>query len=104
MEKTYVASLCKNGLLGGGLFLDDERVTYRTGKLQVPAEIRNLQLPFCRIRNVEKSKALFLPTVTIEMQDGRAWKFLVFGRNGFLTRLKAAMTAYGKGYAKRRWN
>ena len=97
MEKTYVASLCYQGLLGGGLFLDDERVTYRTGKLQVPAEIRNLQLPFCRIKGVEKSKALFLPTVTIEMQDGRAWKFLVFGRNSFLTNLKTAMDEYASG-------
>lgn len=97
MEKTYVASLCKNGLLGGGLFLDDERVTYRTGKLQVPPEIRNLQLPFCRIKGVEKSKALFLPTVTIEMKDGQAWKFLVFGRNGFLANLKTAMDEYASG-------
>lgn len=94
MDKTYMASLCHQGLLGGGLFLDDERVTYRTGKLQVPPEIRSLQLPFCRIKAVEKSKALFLPTVTIKMKDGKAWKFLVFGRKGFLTSLKTAMDAY----------
>ncbi len=97
MEKTYAASLCWHGLLGGGLFLDDERVTYRTGKLTVPPEIRNLQLPFCRIKRVEKSKALFLPTVTIAMQDGREWKFLVFGRGGFLASLKAAMDEYASG-------
>lgn len=97
MEKTYAASLCKNGLLGGGLFLDDERVAYRTGKVSVSPEIRNLQLPFCRIKSVNKSKTLFLPTVTIEMQDGREWKFLVFGRNSFLTNLKTAMDAYASG-------
>ena len=94
MNKTYIASLCYQGLLGGGLILDDERVTYRTGKLQVPPEIRNLPLPFCRIQSVEKSKALFLPTVTIQMSDRNAWKFLVFGRNSFLTNLKSAMDAY----------
>ena len=97
MEKTYIASLCKNGILGGGLFLDDERVTYRTGKMTVPPEIRNLQLPFCRIKGVGKSRALFLPTVTIEMQDGREWKFLVFGRSSFLTHLETAMAAYASG-------
>ena len=97
MEKTYAASLCRNGLLGGGLFLDDERVTYRTGKLTVPSEIRNLALPFCRIKAVEKSKALFLPTVTIEMEDGREWKFLVFGRGSFLANLKTAMDEYASG-------
>ena len=97
MDKTYIASLCKNGLLGGGLFLDDERVTYRTGKVSVSPEIRNLALPFCRIKRVEKSRALFLPTVTIAMQDGREWKFLVFGRKGFLDSLKTAMDAYASG-------
>ena len=86
MDKTYIASLCYQGLLGGALFLDDERVTYRTEKLQVPPEIRNLALPFCRIKNVEKSKALFLPTLTIQMSDGNAWKFIVFGRDSFLDR------------------
>ena len=97
MDQTYMASLCHQGLLGGGLFLDDERVTYRTGKLSVSPEIRNLQLPFCRIKGVEKSRALFLPTVTFHMKDGRAWKFLVFGRGRFLANLKAAMDAYASG-------
>ncbi len=97
MDKTYMASLCYHGLLGGGLFLDDERVTYCTGKLSVSPEIRNLQLPFCRIKGVEKSRALFLPTVTIRIEDGREWKVLVFGRNSFLKNLKAAMDAYASG-------
>ena len=95
MEKMYMVSLCyRGGLLGGALYLDDERVTYRTTKLQVPPEVRNMPLPYCRIRRVEKSKALFLPTVTIETEDGRERKFLVFGRNGFLRNLKTAMDAY----------
>ena len=46
MEKMYVVSLCyRGGLLGGALYLDGERVTYRTTKLQVPPEIRNMPLP-----------------------------------------------------------
>ena len=98
MEKMYIVSLCyRGGLLGGGLFLNDERVTYRTGKLTVPPEIRNLALPFCRIKHAEKSTALFLPTVTIGMKDGAEWKFLVFGRNRFLANLKTAMDAYASG-------
>ena len=95
MEKMYMVSLCySGGLLGGALYLDDERVTFRSTKLQVPPEIRNMPLPYCRIRRVEKSKALFLPTVTIEMEDGRERKFLVFGRKGFLANLKTAMDEY----------
>ena len=98
MEKMYIVSLCYHGgLLGGGVVLDDERITYGTTKLQVPTRIRNLQLPYCRIKSVEKSKALFLPTVTIKMQDGMEWKLRVFGRNSFLTNLKTAMDAYASG-------
>ena len=98
MDKIYMVSLCwRGGLLGGGLVLDNERITYRTTKLQVPPEIRKFSLPFCRIRSVEKSRALFLPTVTIKMQDGREWKFLIFGRGSFLTNLKAARGAYASG-------
>ena len=92
---TYMASLCWRGLLGGWLVIDDERVTYHTGKLQVPAEIRELSMPFCRITGVERSKLAFLPTVTIRLQNGREWQLLVFGRGGFLRRLETAMAAYG---------
>lgn len=95
MEKTYMVSLCyQGGLLGGALFLDDERVRFGSTKLQVTPEIRKFDLPFCRIGSVEKSKALFLPTVTIKMQDGREWKFLVFGRGSFLNHLEKAMQNY----------
>ena len=98
MDKMYMVSLCYyGGLLGGGLAIEDERITYGTTKLQVPPEIRKFQLPFCRIRSVEESKALFLPTVTIGMEDGKEWKFLVFRRNSFLTNLNAAMAAYSSG-------
>ena len=98
MGKMYMVSLCySGGLLGGALYLDDERVTFRSTKLQVPPEIRNMPLPYCRIRRVEKSRALFLPTVTIETEDGRERKFLVFGRGGFLANLKTAMDAYASG-------
>lgn len=95
MDKMYMVSLCyQGGLLGGALFLDDERVRFGSTKLQIPPEIRKFDLPFCRIRSVEKSRALFLPTVTIKMEDGRAWKFLVFGRGSFLKHLGKAMDAY----------
>ncbi len=93
--KTYAASLCWRGLLGGWLVIGDERVSYRTGKLQVPAEIRELDMPFCRITGVERSNLAFLPTVTVRLQNGREWQFLVFGRKGFLRKLEEAMAAYG---------
>ena len=66
-------------------------------KITQPQEIRKKQLPYCRIKGVEKSKALFLPTVTIRMEDGRKWRFLVFGRKSFLDHLETAMDAYRSG-------
>lgn len=90
-----MVSLCyRGGLLGGALFLDDERVRFGSTKLQVPPEIRKFDLPFCRIRGVERSKALFLPTVTFKMEDGQEWKFLIFGRGSFLRHLEQAMQDY----------
>lgn len=51
MEKTYMVSLCyRGGLLGGALFIGDDRVRFGSTKLQVPPEIRKFDLPFCRIR------------------------------------------------------
>lgn len=98
MDKTYMVSLCwRGGLLGGALVLEDERMGFHSTKLQAPPEIRNFLLPFCRIRKVEKSRALFLPTVSVEMENGREWKFLVFGRGSFLENLKTAMDAYASG-------
>ena len=66
-------------------------------KLTVPPEIRKMPLLYCRIKGVEKSKALFLPTLTIRMEDGRKWRFLVFGRKSFLDHLETAMDAYRSG-------
>ena len=57
MGRYYIASLCKNGLLGGGISVDEDGITFRTGKLFV------------------------LPTVTVALRDGREYRFFVVGRN-----------------------
>ena len=92
--KTYLASLCYQGLLGGAVYIGDDRVSYRTGKITVPPEIRALDMPFCRIRGVERTRLAFLPTVTFRMQNGREWQLLVFGRGSFLKNLEKAMEEY----------
>ena len=33
--KSFVCSLCHNGILGGGLYLDSQSLTYKTNKLTV---------------------------------------------------------------------
>ena len=43
--KSFVCSLCHNGIVGGGLYLDSQSLTYKTNKLTVGKKYRNLVLP-----------------------------------------------------------
>lgn len=88
MKKIFIVSLCRNGILGGAIYADSERLTYRTGKLTVSPRIRNLAMPLKDIAEVSKSCLLCLPTVTIKMRNEEEFKFLVFARNSFFKTLK----------------
>ena len=35
MGKTFVCSLCRNGIIGGGLYIDEQSITYSTQKLLI---------------------------------------------------------------------
>lgn len=41
--KYFIVSLCKNGILGGGIVADLEKITYKTGKVTVPQNIEILK-------------------------------------------------------------
>ena len=84
MKKAYAASLYKNGLLGGGLFLDEEKAAFRTGKITLPARLKNLELYYNNIDKISKGSILLLPTVIFNMKNGEEWRFVVFGRNDFI--------------------
>lgn len=34
MKQYYVASLCREGILGGSIIADDHGITYKTGKVE----------------------------------------------------------------------
>ena len=88
MKKYFVVSLVKNGILGGGIVADEEAITYRTGKVTVPKEYRNLVMKYEEIREVTAGWLFILPTVTVQMQNGEEYKFAVFfGRNRLLNLL-----------------
>lgn len=95
MKKVYAASLCKNGILGGGLYIDDEKVTFRTGKVTVPQRLKNLEMYFAYIDNMYEGSMLLLPTVTIKMKNGEEWKFIVFSRNSFVSNLNERLSEIG---------
>ena len=88
MKKVFSVSLCREGILGGGMFVEPEKLTYRTGKLTVSPRLRNLEMPVCDIANVSRGRMLFLPTFTLKMKNDEEFKFIVFAGNSFLKTLK----------------
>ena len=88
MKKYFVVSLVKNGILGGGIVADEKAITYHTGKVTVSPEYRHFAMKYKEICEVEKGWLGILPTVTVKMQNGREYKFVVFfSRNRFVNML-----------------
>ena len=44
MRQVFIASICREGVLGGGITADDEALTFRTGKVTVSPALRHLVL------------------------------------------------------------
>ena len=87
MGKYFVVSLCKNGLIGGGITAEEDAITYHTGKVTVPKEIRRLVMKYEDIEGLTLGWLLFLPTVMVKLRGGAEYKFVVFGRNRFVSTL-----------------
>ena len=89
-KQLFMVSFCYRGLLGGKIIADENAVTYRTGKLTIPAEYRNLEMRYTDIAYVYSDKAAFLPAVSVHMKDGSNYKFVFFfGRKKFYELMKA---------------
>ena len=78
MQKLFIVSLIKNGLLGGYIVADDDSIIFRTGKVTVPQKYRNLKLEYKEIREASIGRLFLLPTVSITLYSGEAYKFAVF--------------------------
>ena len=82
MQKVFMCSLCRNGILGGGLYLDTHSVTYKTNKLTVDKKYRNLVLPLSEIKELAWSGRLF-PIAAFRMNNGEQYKFIIFNKVRF---------------------
>ena len=82
MRKIFICSLCHNGILGGGLYLDDNSITYKTNKLTVNERYRRLVLPLKEIRTLEWKWILF-PVATFHMTGGEQYTFIIFNKVRF---------------------
>ena len=87
MKNTFICSLCHNGILGGGLYLDSESVTYKTNKLTVDKKYRNLVLPIKEIKEITWQNIIF-PIADFHMINGENYKFIIFNKKGFIESFK----------------
>ena len=82
MRKVFLCSLCYKGILGGGLYLEPESLTFRTNKLTVSEKLRNLVLPLKQIEDVTWKWIVF-PVATFRMKNGEAYKMIIFNKVRF---------------------
>ena len=82
MKKTFICSLCNNGILGGVLFLEEKSVTYKTNKLTVDKKYKNLVLPIEEIA-VLTWKWIIFPIAKFHMKNGESFNFIIFNKRRF---------------------
>jgi hypothetical protein len=80
--KAFACSLCHNGILGGGLYLDSQALTYKTNKLTVDDKYRKLVLPMKEIQEISWKWIIF-PVATVHMQNGELYQFIIFHKSRF---------------------
>ena len=82
MRKVFLCSLCYKGILGGGLYLEPQSLTFRTNKLTVNEKLRNLVLPLEEIEELTWKWIVF-PVATFRMRNGEEYKLLIFNKARF---------------------
>ena len=82
MQKSFICSLCHNGILGGVLYLDENSFTYKTNKLTVDKSYRNLVLPLDEIAEIAWKWVVF-SVATFRMKNGEEYKFIIFNKRRF---------------------
>lgn len=83
MKKSFMGSLiCHNGIVGGGVYIDEESITYKTNKLTVDKKYKNLVLPLNEICKLTWKWIVF-PIATMQMTSGEQYKFIIFNKGRF---------------------
>ena len=83
MKKSFICSLiCPNGIIGGGIDMDNTSVTYKTNKLTVNQKYKNLVLPLHEICDLTWKWIVF-PIATVQMRSGERYRFIIFSKGRF---------------------
>lgn len=83
MRQYFIASICREGILGGGIVADEESITFKTGKVTVSYRLKNLRMEYSSIQSFSRKWVLCFPVFTITMNDGEIYKFIIFSPGRF---------------------
>ena len=79
MKKTFISSYCRGGIIGGALYADESALTFKTNKLTVAREVRNLTLRLDEIEDLQWKWIVF-PIASIKMKSGETHRFIIFNK------------------------
>ena len=80
MKEVFAASLCWYGAQGGGLYADDSGIVFRTQKLSMPDDLKKIAIAYSDIKLAARCRSFVFPAVNILLENGKEYKFIVFGR------------------------
>ncbi len=83
MRNAFTGSLCHNGIHGGGIYLDEQSVTFVCQKLMIEDEYKNIVLPLAEIERLVWKRRIF-PIAVFTMKDGRIYQFVIFHKSRFM--------------------
>lgn len=89
MKKAFIASFCCNGLLGGGIYLDDEAVHYKTQKVSVAPQYKHIVMKYQDIEVINcYNRLLTVPFVCIKLNNETEYRFWIPNRMSFIRHVR----------------
>ena len=71
MNPYFVASIIREGVLGGGISTDEEKMTYHTNKLTVSPELKRIEMRYADIIEIGFQRRFLFPVCSIRLKDNR---------------------------------
>lgn len=84
MKKAFYGSLIYKGLRGGAVIINDDSVIYKNHTITLEPEYKNIMMPFKDIERIEQAGIFLFPVITIQLKNGRHYKFIIYDRKRFL--------------------
>ncbi len=92
MKRYYIASLCRNGVLGGTIYASDDCITFKTGKVTVPQSLKNLTIKYGDMQSFRRKWIFCFPVFSISLKNGENYTFIVFSPQKFTALLNGKIS------------